>query len=556
MVDNTNSQAKSRIDFTSKHVLVVDDFAQHMDLMCKMLRRIGFEKIQQARNPAEAIAHCQDYNFDIIFCDYNMGEGKNGKQLLQELRYTKQVKFDCIFIMISAETSREVVMGAIETEPEGYIAKPFNEAMLRRKIERLMDKQACLASINQAIENRDYEAAIELCHVNAERHPRHHSWCMKTAAELHLKLDQYNLAEKIFTSVLADRVLDWALLGLARTFLYQGKVEQAMGELQQVLVLNNNCVPAYDLLADCHQKMNDPRSVQSHLAKAATISPNSTIRQEQLGDVCTVNEDFEGAASAYKQSLKSAKHSIEESPDNYIKLAGAITDSMAGDLSKHDSEKVFETQKVLSEMDKRFDKEGETEARKDMVNVRLYLKQQNPDRAIELLQEMEANDLVCNDQLSPLAVYEYGRTLHSLGHEERAIEVLTPLIELEELADTHRAMIRGLIERSNTGDPVGRASELNEKGAALYEQDQIEDSIEKFSEASRLSPCNVVINLNLSQALIRCMEQGSINPELYKQSKECFEKLGDIENNSRHYARFANLSQRFQALSVEQPRMN
>ena len=184
--------------------------------------------------------------------------------------------------------------------------------MLRRKIERLMDKQACLAVINQAIENREYESAIDLCHMNAERHPRHHAWCMKTAAELHLKLDQYDEAEKIFNSVLSDRVLDWALLGLARTFLYQGKVEKAIAELQQVLVLNNNCVSAYDLLADCHQHLNDPVSVQSHLVKAANISPNSATRQEQLGDACTVNADFEGAAAAYKQSLKSAKHSIEE----------------------------------------------------------------------------------------------------------------------------------------------------------------------------------------------------------------------------------------------------
>jgi len=122
--------------------------------MAKALKRIGFHNVQLAHNPREALKAADEFNFDIVFSDYNMGDGKNGQQLLQELRHFKKVRYDCIFIMISAETSREVVLGAIESEPEGYIAKPFNEAMLHRKIDRLMDKQAQAAYTANNIEQK------------------------------------------------------------------------------------------------------------------------------------------------------------------------------------------------------------------------------------------------------------------------------------------------------------------------------------------------------------------------------------------------------------------
>ena len=335
-------QTLSRIDYSSKCVLVVDDFHQHLQFMAKALKRIGFHNIQLAHNPREALKAAEEFNFDIVFCDYNMGDGKNGQQLLQELRYFKKVRYDCIFIMISAETSREVVLGAIESEPEGYIAKPFNEAMLRRKIDRLMDKQACLRSINRAIEDEEYDSAIDQCYISAERHPRYQAWCMKKAAELHLRQGQYAHAQEVYRGVLEERVLDWALMGLARTFMYKGKYRDAINELKQVLTLNNNCVPAYDLLAECYQQLGDFQAAKEQLMSAAKLSPNSVNRQELLGDACAMNSDFENATQAYKAAVKASRHSIEETPEGYFKLAGAITDSMAGDMSKQDSNKLVE----------------------------------------------------------------------------------------------------------------------------------------------------------------------------------------------------------------------
>lgn len=420
---------KSRIDYASKYVLVVDDFGQHLSFMTKALKSIGFTKVAVAQNAREAIALCEETSFDIILCDYNMGEGKNGQQLLDELRFFKTVRHDCIFIMITAETSREVVLGALESEPEGYIAKPLNQAVLRRKIDRLLDKQMSLSDINLAIEQHNYEQAIDLCIETAEKQPRHHSWCQKTSADLHLKLEQYQQAKRVYKNVLSNRILDWALLGLARTHMYLKEYSEAISELQQVLVLNNNCVPAYDLLAECYQYLEDTETVQEHLTHAAKLSPFSVERQNILGEVCATNGDHEAAAKAFRQALKSSKFSIKEEPDRYFKLAGAITDSMIGDLSRYDATKVMEVHKIVAEMEERFSPEKETSTRQDLISVRMYLNQQKPNLALELMESLDPELLTDPEILSTTALFEYAKTLLSLGEQDKAQDILKAVLE-------------------------------------------------------------------------------------------------------------------------------
>jgi CheY-like chemotaxis protein len=547
---------KSRIDYASKYVLVVDDFGQHLSFMTKALKSIGFTKVAVAQNAREAIALCEETSFDIILCDYNMGEGKNGQQLLDELRFFKTVRHDCIFIMITAETSREVVLGALESEPEGYIAKPLNQAVLRRKIDRLLDKQMSLSDINLAIEQHNYEQAIDLCIETAEKQPRHHSWCQKTSADLHLKLEQYQQAKRVYKNVLSNRILDWALLGLARTHMYLKEYSEAISELQQVLVLNNNCVPAYDLLAECYQYLEDTETVQEHLTHAAKLSPFSVERQNILGEVCATNGDHEAAAKAFRQALKSSKFSIKEEPDRYFKLAGAITDSMIGDLSRYDATKVMEVHKIVAEMEERFSPEKETSTRKDLISVRMYLNQQKPNLALELMESLDPELLTDPEILSTTALFEYAKTLLSLGEQDKAQDILKAVLEREDLTLAQHNHAKTLLSIFEAEELAGRARELNEDAAKFYEQENLEESIKLFSEAVRLSPRSVVLNLNLTQALVRAMEDGHVTAAFSKKGKACLDNISPIEEGSRHYDRYTNLLERFKQLDSQSPKAN
>jgi HD superfamily phosphohydrolase len=97
---------------------------------------------------------------------------------------------------------------------------------------------------------------------------------------------------------------------------------------------------------------------------------------------------------------------------------------------------------------------------------------------------------------------------------------------------------------------------LNEDAAKFYEQENLEESIKLFSEAVRLSPRSVVLNLNLTQALVRAMEDGRVTAAFSKKGKACLDNISPIEEGSRHYDRYTNLLERFKQLDSQSPKAN
>jgi tetratricopeptide (TPR) repeat protein len=272
--------------------------------------------------------------------------------------------------------------------------------------------------------------------------------------------------------------------------------------------------------------------------------------------VCSTNGDHEAAAKAFRQALKSSKFSIQEEPDRYFKLAGAITDSMIGDLSRYDATKVMEVHKLVSEMDDRFSQDKESSTRKDLINIRLYLNQQKPNMALELMESLDPNLLTDPEILSTGTLLEYAQTLLRLGEQQKANINLVALLEREDLTLPQRNHAKTLISVFEAEELAGRARELNEDAAKFYEQEDLEESIKLFSEAVRLSPRSVVLNLNLTQALLRVMEDGRVTVAYSKKGKACLDSIGPIDESSRHFARYTNLLQRFKSLDSSSPQAN
>ena len=99
-------------------ILIVEDSAEARGLLRGFMREVGAEKIDLASNGQEAIDFMKSHKFDIVLCDYNLGKGKDGQQVLEEVRVSKYLSYSTVFIMITAETTLEMVMGALEYQPD------------------------------------------------------------------------------------------------------------------------------------------------------------------------------------------------------------------------------------------------------------------------------------------------------------------------------------------------------------------------------------------------------------------------------------------------------
>jgi DNA-binding response OmpR family regulator len=74
----------------------------------------------------DAIYRIRNNTPDIILCDYMLGDGRSGQQMLEELRRFNLLPDETIFMMVTGEQSYEQVVSAVELVPDDYIIKPFS----------------------------------------------------------------------------------------------------------------------------------------------------------------------------------------------------------------------------------------------------------------------------------------------------------------------------------------------------------------------------------------------------------------------------------------------
>src|SRR3954470_21503239 len=187
MNDVVRKANQAPINWADKHYLIVDDFVGIRQLLRESLRSLGAKHIDQASGGGEAVALLARTRYDVILCDYNLDEGKNGQQVLEEARMRNLVNPSTVWIMVSAEKSVESVMGAAEHQPDAYLIKPITEGVLLTRLNRVWHKKQVFREIDQAFADKDYLRAARLCEEQVLHHPLHEIDLLRMKAALLLK---------------------------------------------------------------------------------------------------------------------------------------------------------------------------------------------------------------------------------------------------------------------------------------------------------------------------------------------------------------------------------
>ena len=138
------------VDYSRTRLLIVDDFTDFRSALTGMLRQMGVVNIDAVATGEEALVLCRRNHYDVILHDYNLGKGKNGQQVLEELHHERLLPAHCVFVMISAESSQAMVLAALECEPDSYLTKPFNQASLQQRLDRLIAMKTALRPVLEA----------------------------------------------------------------------------------------------------------------------------------------------------------------------------------------------------------------------------------------------------------------------------------------------------------------------------------------------------------------------------------------------------------------------
>lgn len=121
-----------------KSLMIVDDSATMRKIIMRTVRMSGleFDRTEEAGNGAEAIEKLKTAPVDIVLCDINMPE-MPGTEMVKQARQLPSCK-DTKIIMVSTESSQELIDNLLANGANGYITKPFTPEKFQEKLAPFM----------------------------------------------------------------------------------------------------------------------------------------------------------------------------------------------------------------------------------------------------------------------------------------------------------------------------------------------------------------------------------------------------------------------------------
>jgi two-component system, chemotaxis family, chemotaxis protein CheY len=119
---------------TARVCLIVDDSRVIRKVSSKIARSLGYVPVE-AENGEEALARCKQAMPDLVLTDWNMPE-MDGIEFVSKLRAIPTPKEPVVVFCTSNGEAKDIHAG-IAAGADDYIVKPFDEAGLKAKLEKL-----------------------------------------------------------------------------------------------------------------------------------------------------------------------------------------------------------------------------------------------------------------------------------------------------------------------------------------------------------------------------------------------------------------------------------
>jgi DNA-binding response OmpR family regulator len=503
---------------TKKRVLIVDRHAPARDALRLMLGALNVTMVHGAGNSAEVIRQVKGNRFDIILSDFVLDDGRDGQQLLEELRHAHLIPLSTVYMIITSERGYTNVVALAELAPDDYLIKPFTADQLQARLVRAIYKKHVLGRIYEQIERGALQEAITACDRVIQQQPAYMYDALRFKGEFLHQLGLTREAEEVFRRVLEGRVVPWAKMGLAMALRDRGALDEAEQLAEQVTQDAPEFLSAYDFLASVHEAQGRLQEAQQVLQRGADASPHNTVRQRLVGDVAARNKDLLAAEKAYGKVIERSRGSSLRTADDFANLSRVLVER--GDVAA--------SRKIAAEMKRelRGDKQAELAA---LVTESLCLHAEGAgekakalvDQALALQQTIVAESAEKGRHASQRLAVDLAHACYATGKEEAAGQIMRQ-VAAENHEDTH------LIDHitnvfAKTGQPdAGKALldqvgkeiiELNNKGVMAARSGDLEGAVRLLIQAAEQVP-NLQFLVNAAKAIFTLLDKKGWDNEL------------------------------------------
>jgi CheY-like chemotaxis protein/Tfp pilus assembly protein PilF len=524
-------------DYTNpyKHrlFLVIDNVPEMQRALSMTLTTFGAEKIEHANRAHDALAKMQRYDFDVVLCDYDLGNGYDGLYLFEEIKERNLIKQSCVFMIVTGERRAQRVISAAELAPDDYLLKPFTGEILSQRLERAMRKREAFRVVDEAVQHSDYLAAIDACSKRIAERDEFLIDFMKLKGSLSLKIGDYEGAQNLYMDVLRIKAIGWAKLGLAKSLTGMKSYDEAKLLFEEVLTENGRVMEAYDWLARLYRTNHKNEEAQNVLKTATELSPSVIRRQQALSEVAILNGDLATAELASQTSLDLAKYTWHRHPTLYANLARI-------QLARDEPGQAARTLASLRR-DYKADPTGEWMA--NVVDSQLSAKAGNLPRARELLDAAQATYKEIADTLPPQAHIELARACYAQRDDEAGDAIMCELIRnhhddeqlLENIGNMFTELGRSEAGRDLIAQNVQTVVDLNNQAVLAAQSGQFEEAITRFLKAHEELPGNVQIMLNLVNATLAMVQRQGWHEVHMRRAHEMLTKVRSLAPTNSKY---------------------
>ncbi len=537
-----------KLDYSDKRCLVVEDRRPFLLLLKGLLSNLGAKRIATELSAEAGLKACKNTRYDIIICDLHLGANrKNGFELLEEVRKRRLVKPSTVFIMISGDSARGMVLGSIEKQPDDYLIKPFSQAQLNSRITRATARRITLASLYSQIDYEKYDLAIENCKHFLEVEPRYTSHCLKMLVNLYWKTKKFDAAEKVLQKILDERPMHWAACSMAKTQLLMQNYEDAIDIGKKVIDNSANSVEAYDIVAEAYLQLDKKPEALKYIQDALSLSPLSIERHFSVCEIARENDDYELAMASAKSIYDLSQRSVHKNVNHLCGYVRSILDVAENTNDKkaknrHMQETLLTMQRLQNDdLVNRKQDDFDFKIFESIVVARMQLldgKQTEAKRSLEEAQikiEKEFTEYPISMAADSL------KLMIDMGDFEEANKLVKLLKK-----NTHKIddAIQYLMDTELENAEVSRNKyiEHTKKGIALYSNGNFKSAYDEFKQAKTVAPLNIGVNLNLLQCTVKLIK--SVNkPEegLLSEARETHRFVKNMPLKNTHLKKYEEM---------------
>lgn len=530
------------------NTLVIDDFQSMRTMVSGFLKAMGVISVDSVGTAREAVALLASKKYDIVICDYNLGQGQNGQQILEEARHRNYIGYSTIWVMVTAEKTMDMFMGAAETKPDDYLLKPITESLLEVRLKKLIEKKVSLEPIEKAVKSKDYLRAINLCDQQLKTQSSSTQELLRIKGELLMSTGDFVGAKAFFEHILAVRSAPWVKTALGKVHFMTRDYFRAQELFQEILDENKMYLEAADWLAKTFDALGDLEQAQCVLDNAMALSPNAAGRQKSLADAAYKNGKLDQAQLSYEKAIKLGEHSVHKSSNTYSGLAKVLT-------ARDDPEQAL---KVLDRSKEAFQNDPEAALQTAVIESMAYQKLGQPEKASEALAVAEGLMRNQSHIVSIATSIDMADAFLKLGQKDKACSLLESVVKNNHDNPGVISMVEAAFEKAGMdeegGELIRNASQevisINNQGVILAKEGKYDEGIRLMRQVLKTLPNNDIMITNLCGMMIGLMLRDGKDDRMIFEARGLLDRVSKINPSNNKYNSYLNILNKLTAPSA------